>query len=107
MSDLDSEVVAIAAGGAFASVLTAEGSVYIVGYSIDDPGLCMDKGETVISPTLLGRWRKIYSTADSEKFNFLYAGLNYLVAGHVGSLTSAKLLLWGKSPAKDRKEVII
>lgn len=76
--------------------------MYIVGYSVDNPQLCTENGRTVINPTLLSKWRKLHESNRIKKFNFIHAGLNYLVAGYCGdSGTPSKLLVWGRSPNYD------
>ncbi len=103
MSDLDSDVVSIAAGGAFTGLLTSRGSVYVAGYSIEDPSLCVREGGTVIQPEALSRFRKL---ATHEEITSLDAGLNYLVAGlHGNSGVPRELLVWGRSPCDDANYV--
>ncbi|XP_064390358.1 RCC1-like G exchanging factor-like protein isoform X3 [Halichondria panicea] len=105
MSDLDSDVVSIAAGGAFTGLLTSRGSVYVAGYSIEDPSLCVKEGTggTVIKPEALSRFRKL---ATHEEITSLDAGLNYLVAGlHGNSGVPRELLVWGRSPCDDANYV--
>ncbi len=96
VSDLDSEVVSVATGGAFTGLLTSRGSVYVAGYCIEDPSLCVRDGVPVIQPEALSRFRKLTT---HEGITSLDAGLNYLVAGlHGNSDVPCELIVWGRSP---------
>lgn len=97
VSELDSVVVSIAVGCGFTGLLTSSGSVYVCGYTIEDPSMCMREGVTVIQPEHLCRFRRL--TAGAPKVNTLNAGLNYLVAGVYGnSAVLCDLFIWGQSP---------
>ncbi len=78
-------------------MLTSSGSVYVCGYTIEDPSLCVREGATVIQPEQLRHFRKL--STGVATVSSLNAGLNYLVAGvHGNSAVSHDLLIWGRSP---------
>ena len=70
--------------------------MYIAGYPVDDPSVCVKKGQTVINPELHCSFRKLITRPDVIG---LCAGLNYLAVNLNGdSAGSYDLLVWGQSP---------
>lgn len=80
----------------FVLIHTAEGSVYITGYSIEDPSLSHHPTTSkLLPPSRLSASRKIHcGISTGQKVTALSAGLNYLLA----SVARHKFLLWGKLP---------
>ena len=75
-----------------------KGSVYLVGYSIEDPTLShkqADISNKLLPPRQMSKARKIHDGQTSGDFvRDVHAGLHYLV----GEVSSHEVIVWGRYP---------